>query len=116
MVIKLPPPASERSRSTLTVPAAQRVTQALRGGLVVRCWSTKAGRCRAAAIGKGRGVIGKAKRALRPRRSARVRMRTTRKGRAFPRRAVKRRRGAIVKVRADFGRGRVVTKHVRLRR
>lgn len=119
VVIKLPPGAAvavEQPAFTVTVPPGQRIEQVLGRGLVVRCRSTQAGKCNAAARGKGKGVIGKGKRALRPRRSTRVRMRTTRRGRTVLRRAIKSKRGVIVKLRVDFGRGRVVTKRVWLRR
>lgn len=120
IVIKLPSPiaapAASPPQSNVTVPHGQRVEEVLHGGLVVRCWSSAAGACRTAAVGKGRSVLGKGRRrALRPRRSAGVRMKTTKRGRRVLRRAVKSRRGVTVQVRADFGRGRVVTERVRLR-
>jgi len=125
MVIKLPPrePAvvpQAPPHSVLTVPPAQRVEQALRGGLKVRCWSNRAPRCRVAAlrrgVGRGTAVIGKGGRALRPRESTRLRLRINKRGRKLLRRAAKRRRPVVLKVLAEFGEERVTMKRVRLRR
>lgn len=120
VVIRVPPmspaTAAPPPQSNVIVLPGQRVEEVLTEGLVVKCWSTAAGACRTAAVGKRR-VIGKGRRrALRPRRSARVRMKTTKQGRRVLRRAARKHRGVTVQVRADFGRGRVVTKRLRLRR